>query len=192
MAGTEAVARILMPAETTDETYVSWSELTGMPVSGVTYWSELEACSKSAREATPPQGYVDGQTAARLVSVLARHTAPNSEFVVALSRVYCNDKIPRLPPPLALSGPESQFVVRQYADLYRCPSLTWVQDLTRDRDCHFPVAIWPVDLSWSLAAPLYSDSWYFSGSHSLYAALVREGLEAHPVSRHDPVTAEGD
>jgi len=191
MPGTEAVSRVMIPVEAPDGRYVAWSELLGRPVVGGDRWSRLALESPGLDEGGPPYGFVDSRTASRMVSVLAQVTSPADPVVVAISRIYCDD-VPDIGPGAQPPGGEYTFLSWEQADLFLCPDLWVLTKMTRENNCHFPVALWTLGLTWSLAAPLYSDSWFFSGPRVIHEALIDSGLESLPVSRSDRSPAEGD
>jgi hypothetical protein len=167
-----------------------------MDVNGLTRRSDLGPESTRAgvefKAVGWPQGFVDRQSAKRLVDALTASTRSGVSFGMALSRVYSGDQLPALPPRLSLGGADGWFIRATQADLYACSDIDWVEEMTRGHCRHFPIAIWPDDLAWSVAAPLYSDSWYFAGSTQAYSRLASYGLEIHPVPREAAVAAEGD
>jgi len=182
ISGTEVVARILIPLEPAPGMYVPWRDVGSAPVTGSTRWSEL-----ISRVPGPPYVYVDEVTADRIASVL-ENEGKSTDFIAGFSQVYCNDTLPSVGEKVAVDMSD-EF---EQADFYQCGDLAWLRTVTHENNCHFPIVIWPLDVAWSLAAPLYSDSWFFSGPRTLYNSFVGRGLEIYPIPRDALCPAEGD
>ena len=115
----------------------------------------------------------------------------DSWIITAMSWVYAEYE----PQPERISVDDpSPFLLATHADLYSRHSLEWLlgTEWTRDSGNHFPVGLWPLNHEWTLTAPLYSDSMYFSGEQSHYERLLNAGIEIMLVSRNDPLSSEGD
>jgi len=196
--GTEAVARWLVPLSNSGEEYHRWCDAFGHDVGASVQWSKLgtRASSTSSTigedELWPPEGYVDRHSATIVSTTLTHLTAKNVEFIIAVSDIYRHDQLPGAHQPAQIIGPVPRFVTDTQAQLYPYDTLACLLSFTKEENRHFPIAIWPRDLSWSLAAPLYSDSWFFSGSAYAYQCLEKSGLEVYPISRGDFCPAEGD
>jgi hypothetical protein len=241
--GFEAFARVLHPAGDA-EGPVRWSEVcdrlgrtahalmqwgaisgTRQHVTTTGRWPRRHEVSTTTSEwpgAEPAMGDVPVPTLARLLDVLADHTAEDDCFHalwegygwldgrgVAYLVARGTTPVPAPPapqpalPPEVLTGPRFRLPERNYL-LFRGPLRAalavgddhggWVSD---DGEPWFspqsPNLIWPADRSWCVATEIDFDSTLVAGSRALVdAVLAHPDLEAWEVRSRDDLTDMGD
>jgi hypothetical protein len=189
-------ARILIPVGLGfDFIWLPWSAVCKGAVDASTRWSDHADTNYRwhwhGDTLAPPYGRVDMSTAQRLASALEAATPDMVEFAMALSKVYCETLTVTGARPLQVRPPATPYWQYVDAELLGCNRLSCLIEFSHRRH-RFPVAIWPMDLKWSLAAPLYSDSWFVSGERALIRSIQATGLEVYEIDPTTPTPAEGD
>jgi hypothetical protein len=188
----EAYARILHPAiryDGDDDIEVSWSEVAAH--NGTTAHSHVQwvAVTRGPVESQPPvwddgpsEGHLPVAVAARLVDVLARHTATPDDCLLARWDGFGYDlPHPEVPPRLLLRG--NKDVV-----LLRGAITDAVRNLAPEPHEQSANLWWPADQAWCVVTDIDLTSTYVgAGAACIAELLATPRLEALAAAPDDPV-----
>jgi hypothetical protein len=188
----EAYARILHPAiryDGDDDVEVSWSEVAAH--NGTTAHPHVQwvAVTRGPVESQPPvwddgpsEGHLPVAVAARLVAVLARHTATPDDCLLARWDGYGYDlPHPEVPPRLLLRGGKDVVLLRgAITDA--------VRNLAPEPHEQSANLWWPTDQAWCVVTDIDLTSTYVgAGAACIAELLATPGLEALAAEPDDPV-----
>ena len=188
----EAYARILHPAiryDGDDDVEVSWSEVAAH--NGTTAHPHVQwvAVTRGPVESQPPvwddgpsEGHLPVAVAARLVAVLARHTATPDDCLLARWDGYGYDlPHPEVPPRLLLRGGKDVVLLRgAITDA--------VRNLAPEPHEQSANLWWPADQAWCVVTDIDLTSTYVgAGAACIAELLATPGLEALAAAPDDPV-----
>jgi hypothetical protein len=188
----EACARILHPAiryDGDDDVEVSWSEVAAH--NGTTAHPHVQwvAVTRGPVESQPPvwddgpsEGHLPVAVAARLVDVLARHTATPDDCLLARWDGYGYDlPHPEVPPRLLLRGGKDVVLLRgAITDA--------VRNLAPEPHEQSANLWWPADQAWCVVTDIDLTSTYVgAGAACIAELLATPGLEALAAAPDDPV-----
>ncbi|MDR1264984.1 MAG: hypothetical protein LBK42_05310 [Propionibacteriaceae bacterium] len=196
--GSPMAARIFIPPRGEDEVTQSlWSDLLGDRLLSTTRWSEYadgDGCWRfNGHEFSHPQGWIGAETANRMADILEVSVKKSKAIIIAaVSGVYAESEMILGGCVRAISPPDCWYNPFTDVTLVANDNLSFFRAMTHENNCHFPVGLWPSDLSWCLASPLYSDSLFLSCSEKLYSTFTDSGLDIFPIRCDTPNPAEGD
>jgi hypothetical protein len=188
----EAYARVLHPAiryDGEDDVEVSWSEVAAH--NGTTAHPHVQwvAVTRGPVESQPPvwddgpsEGHLPVAVAARLVDVLARHTATPDDCLLARWDGYGYDlPHPEVPPRLLLRGGKDVVLLRgAITDA--------VRNLAPEPHEQSANLWWPADQAWCVVTDIDLTSTYVgAGAACIAELLATPGLEALAAAPDDPV-----
>lgn len=196
-----AYARVLHPAiryAGDDDVEVSWAEVAahnGTSAHPLMQWHTITGSwddqpSEDQAELWddgPAEGHLPVPVAARLVRVLARHTAAPQDCVFGRWDGFGFDlPDPEVPPRLLLRGNHDVVLVRGAVT-------DAVRNLAPEPHEQSANLWWPADQAWCVATDLDLTSTYVGGAAACIDELLRTpGVEALPVRPEDPISLAAD
>ncbi|MBL1086906.1 hypothetical protein JK359_33915 [Streptomyces actinomycinicus] len=192
-AGFAAYARILHPASL-DERPVRWSTVAAAHGTRVTpgirwhqvvgldldYYQASEYGLPGVWDEHPGEGPTPPEVAEALLPVLARHTRTPERCWFGLWSGYGRWDFGAFP-AFGTPGRDEVLLAGALADA--------VSPVRLDPFAELPDLWWPEDRAWCVGGDVDLVSTYVGGSPELIADLLAApGLEAHPVTPHDPVS----
>jgi hypothetical protein len=186
-----AYARILHPAiryDGDDDVEVSWRAVAahnGTAADPLAHWA---AVTRGPVESQPPvwddgpsEGHLPVAVAARLIDLLARHTATPDDCLLARWDGFGYDlPHPEVPPRLLLRGGKDVVLLRgTIGDA--------VRNLAPEPHEQSANLWWPADQAWCVVTDIDLTSTYVGGSAACIAELLATpGVEALPSAPEDP------
>ncbi|MDP9497021.1 MAG: hypothetical protein M3P46_05065 [Actinomycetota bacterium] len=185
LVGAERVVRLLLPAPSRDtERTATWAEVAAasrapVRVDGYTCWSELTELPGGGDAETfeHPAGRVPEPVLGALVAAVESGAGAEARAVA------------ERPPGASARGAPLTAVGAPLAPSRPVPpppAEGRLRDLAVGWATRFAGRVWTVDGRTGIAAPQHADSLVVSGPRALHVALLRAGLEAHPVARSAP------
>jgi hypothetical protein len=210
-AGFEAYARILHPAESSDEEPVRWSAVAGASdkvAHGLMQFhtlvgiapTEYNVDSGAWTGTVPDHGNLEPDSLAALLDVLARHTDPSQRCWFCLWDGYGwpfgTEHATRGGPSPTDFDARVELPHRNYVlfggplagalEVGHWPSQNWFLP-------HSPNIFWPNDLSWCVASEIDLFCTYVGGSRALIDDLLAdERLEVWEAHLNDPIAHDSD
>jgi hypothetical protein len=188
----EAYARILHPAiryDDDDDVEVPWREVAAHNGTSAHAGMQWVAVTRGPVESQPPvwddgpsEGHLPVAVAARLIDVLARHTATPDDCLLARWDGFGYDlPHPEVPPRLLLRGAKDVVLLRgTIADA--------VRNLAPEPHEQSANLWWPADQAWCVVTDIDLTSTYVGGSAACIAELrATPGVETLPAAPDDPV-----
>jgi hypothetical protein len=188
-------ARVLHPAVRyagDDDIEVTWAEVAahnGTVAHPLMQWHAITRgpvdCQPPVWDDGPSEGHLPARVAARLSSLLARHTSTPEDCLLGRCDGFGYDlPDPESPPRLLLRGGHDVVLVRgTVADA--------VRNLAPEPHEQSANLWWPADQAWCVVTDLDLRSTYVGGSAACIAELLAtEGLEAAPAGLDDRVVVD--
>jgi hypothetical protein len=191
----EAYARVLHPAVRyagDDDVEVTWAEVAahnGTVAHPLMQWHAITRgpvdCQPPVWDDGPSEGHLPARVAARLSTLLARHTSTPDECLLGRCDGFGYDfPDPEMPPRLLLRGGHDVILVRgTVADA--------VRNLAPEPHEQSANLWWPADRAWCVVTDIDLRCTYVGGSSACIAELLgTPGLESAPAGLDDRVVVD--